>query len=483
MGFYESNRKNVEKLIKSGAFENKRIALWQIDGYNRDSISIFASHGIKPDAILSFDGRLYGKEIWGIPVFEPFSWTMSNKNDIIILMSKFEYSFHKNHLVNVVGFNPHYIYIDLKKHPYYFADLIKKKINRIQQRIKEKTANIIRNILLLKSWITGTAKLLKGCMVYNKIRNNCGGNANILFVNFAGLGDAYLLAIMFNAYKEAIGLKNYVFLTYSKASQKVISLIEKDAKILNISLKEKDVLERFINVIGCEKVKIKKMVCLPDYKNIYMRIAGEKYTLFDTFARYIYGLNDEEIKLTKPVFNEDKEYAFNLFKREHLTKGKTIILAPNANSEPPIAHHIWAKIARVFIQNGFDVVTMCHGNEVPIKYTDKIDFPLEKAWEVVDYAGYYIGIRCGFTDLISETKCKKIILYPQSPYVPPEYGLCKHMNGATIFEHTSFSRMNIGNNVLDIPIEYKYSARLERILLSYIIGDNKDNNEQYRLVY
>ena len=477
MSFYDNNRKNIERLIKLGAFDNKKIALWQIDGYSRDSISVFTSYGIKPDAILSFDGRLYEKKIWGIPVFEPFSWAITHKDDAVILMSSAEYSFHKNHLINAVGFKTYNIYINLRKHPCYFGAYIKTISNKIRYRIRESFIRINKSIFLFLRWIVGTVKLINGCRVYYKIRKEYGIDTEVLFVNFSGLGDAYLLSILFESYKEVAELTNYIFLTYSKSSGRIISLILKDAKIVNLSLKEKDVFERFFNVMLSEDDKMKKMVCLPDYKNIYTKKKKKKYTLFDTFARYIYGLNDNEIYLKRPVLTKNDEYAAKLFEKANLTKGNTIILAPNANSEPPVSYDIWGKIARLFIQAGFDVVSMCHGNEVPIKYTNKIDFPLEKAWEVVDYAGYYIGIRCGFTDLISETNCKKIILYPQSPFVPPEYLLCRHMNGATIFEHTSFANMNIGNNVLDIPIEYKYNTRLEKILLNYIMREKSRNDE------
>lgn len=470
MGFYENNRKNIEKLIQLGVFDNKRIALWQIDGYSRDSISVFTSYGIKPDAILSFDERLYGKKIWGIPVFEPFFWLMSNRNDVVILMSKFEYSFHKNHLINVVGISPKNIYINLRRKPVYSTYHLKKIIEKVKQKCRNTIKRIIRWFSLITSWIIGVTKLMRGCNVYKRIRLKCGRDTNLLFVNFAGLGDAYILAILFEAYKDKARLSNYVFLTYSQSSAKVISMILPSAKVNNITLKEKDYFERFISVMDLKELKVKKMVCLPEYKNIYMKIAGERFTLFDTFSRYIYGLDDSQIKTSIPVFSSDNVFSQRLFEEKHIRKGKTIILAPNANSEPPIDLGVWADIARLLINQGFDVVSMCHGNEIPIKYTESIDFPLEKAWEVVDYAGYYVGIRCGFTDLISETECKKIIIYPQSPYVPPEYWLCKHMNGATIYEYASFSRMGIGRNILDIPVEYKYCNRLEKMILMHING-------------
>ena len=43
-----------------------------------------------------------------------------------------------------------------------------------------------------------------------------------------------------------------------------------------------------------------------------------------------------------------------------------------------------------------------------------MEFPLEIANSVVEYAGYFIGLRSGLCDVISNSKSKKIIIYPKA---------------------------------------------------------------------
>ena len=62
------------------------------------------------------------------------------------------------------------------------------------------------------------------------------------------------------------------------------------------------------------------------------------------------------------------------------------------------------------IKLGVTVCTNCAGREKPIKGAKSFPFPLEKAEAVLDYAGYFLGLRSGFCDLICINKPLKLFL-------------------------------------------------------------------------
>ena len=121
------------------------------------------------------------------------------------------------------------------------------------------------------------------------------------------------------------------------------------------------------------------------------------------------------------------------------------------------------------------MATMCHPPEVPIKFTTPLDFPLTIANDILEYAGYFIGVRSGFCDIILNAACKKIILYPENIYglSHPFYKIpLSHINCHSIFEWASFKRMGIDTKVIEIRCNYHYTNRIGEMIKKALGEEN-----------
>ena len=146
-----------------------------------------------------------------------------------------------------------------------------------------------------------------------------------------------------------------------------------------------------------------------------------------------------------------------LFVEYKLIPHKTVVLSPYSNTLADLPEVFWTELADSLMKNGFCVVTNSSGiNEPPIKGTKGIFFSLEYAPQFIEHAGYFIGIRSGFCDVISGTSAKKMILYDKSNrfYMSSayEYFSLKTMQLSEEAEEFEFDHNNISNilqNVLE----------------------------------
>ena len=65
------------------------------------------------------------------------------------------------------------------------------------------------------------------------------------------------------------------------------------------------------------------------------------------------------------------------------------------------------------MKRGFYPVTNVGPNEKPIEGTIGIMIPFEEMIPFSELAGWVIGIRSGLTDILSSSKCRLTILYPE----------------------------------------------------------------------
>lgn len=98
-----------------------------------------------------------------------------------------------------------------------------------------------------------------------------------------------------------------------------------------------------------------------------------------------------------------------------IVKGKTVVLAPVAKSIPQISLLFWEVFACELKKRGFTVFTNVSGKERPIFGTDPLDCTIAEITSILDYAGYFVGLRSGICDVISSSDCRKMILFPKDP--------------------------------------------------------------------
>lgn len=151
---------------------------------------------------------------------------------------------------------------------------------------------------------------------------------------------------------------------------------------------------------------------------------------------------------------DSQDYVQELFKKNNLPEGNTVILLPYANTAPVIAVKFWEALTKGLKEKGFTVCTNSSGIHEPvISGSQKIFFDLRYGLEVVEKAGSIIGLRSGLCDVLSTAEAKKIILYPDRIYGPDSF-----MN------FYSLSRTGLSNDTIEILIDENDNKFVETVL-------------------
>lgn len=114
-----------------------------------------------------------------------------------------------------------------------------------------------------------------------------------------------------------------------------------------------------------------------------------------------------------PFFHDPEDMVNKIFTDHQLQYGKTVILAPYAKWPPKIIGGFWERMALELKQLGYTVCTNSVGeSEPPVEGTVAVEFSYEISVPFVEKAGYIIGLRSGFLDIIESAAAKKVALYP-----------------------------------------------------------------------
>ena len=137
----------------------------------------------------------------------------------------------------------------------------------------------------------------------------------------------------------------------------------------------------------------------------------KKITFYECYKYMVFG---EATNFINQSMESQKENVTSYCKRNGIVKGKTVILAPYNKSIPDISPVLWEALARELQTLGYTVITNSAKDlERPVYRTRAVGIPLETINEVVEYAGYFIGVRSGLCDVISGCNAKKIVIFPK----------------------------------------------------------------------
>jgi ADP-heptose:LPS heptosyltransferase len=161
-------------------------------------------------------------------------------------------------------------------------------------------------------------------------------------------------------------------------------------------------------------------------------------TFRDSFIKYVFHFS-EDVEPIYPVFPKRKEQVLEQFKKYGLKPGKTVVISPYAGHFiAQISEAHWNKLILELEAKGFTVCTNCGGQEeLPLPRTQAPFIELQDCVEFVEAAGYFIGVRSGFCDLICMANCKKIVIY--------ETGA-----PAASIDYFGFKSMGIGENIVEL---------------------------------
>lgn len=249
-------------------------------------------------------------------------------------------------------------------------------------------------------------RILEGKRVYEEIRASYPKET--IFVRpWQGTGDIYLLGAYMDEMLENNRVDKYVLTVTTTSIKKTIELFG----VNTILCMQEDAFKmlQFGRLMGFEELGI---VSLNDNlgQRDLIRIRGYKgldsHTLFQKLVF--------RCKERVTDFHFYQENSDEIFERNGLPKGRTILLSPYAITIDEIPMERWEKMAEKLLQKGLTVCTNVGSDkEAPIKGTQGIFIPYKQVVDFVEKAGGFIGLRNGLCDIVSSSHARLAAIYPK----------------------------------------------------------------------
>lgn len=277
-----------------------------------------------------------------------------------------------------------------------------------------KIKNRIKHNSLYAIWNHFKNDILSGFKEYQTNMFQFGENT-YLEVGASGTGDVFISGLY---YKKYLALnnreENAIYVLPGKSCCKTIELFDVSHTV-QVDREAWMSLLHLYRFMGEKCVRIDVL-----YYHIFTIYTGcltwlESYKGWNLYS-LIHAVHFSQIPITeiqKPIFSKDQTKLERIFDENKLIPGKTVILAPYAKWPPKISMLFWENLTQRLISKGFTVCTNSIGSEEPaIVGSTPIFYPYELSVPFVEKAGYIVGLRSGFLDIIESAKCKKVALYP-----------------------------------------------------------------------
>lgn len=411
--------KKIKKLYSKDTFKDKRVVIFGAAAVAKVIKNSLLEYGIKVNGIIDNDMKKIGKECLGLEVKKPDELLRVDISNVVIII----YSvFHKDMEYQLL------------------------KLGFQKQQILNVSSKYFLSDESLRYYLNYSLNILLGNKYYKQIKKKYPENRSIFICPYTGTGDVYLIGLYFYQYLKMENINNYVFIVVNNACKRVAQIF----KIKNIEVMAPKVVGKIIGARLFTE-KLNSITILNDswasvYTNTIQWIRGYKGLNFNKmFRNFVFGFSDDVV-YKKPEYETDQKEVHKFFTDYNLLPEKTVVLSPYSNTLFELPEQIWEEITLLFQNKGFTVCTnSCGAKEPPIKGTIPVFFPLTHAKLILDMAGFFIGVRSGLCDVISDSSCKKVIFYEKDGF----------FYQSSTFEYFSLRKMNLCNDALEI--EYKYS--------------------------
>lgn len=431
MGYIEEQ---IAELYHRGDLPDKNVVLFNCTHESRLIACALINRGITPKGLITPDKKVkkeYGS-IWGIHVYTANEFYEEFKHDASVVIHDWDFfkwrdwfegkGYYKGHKLTVID-PPQ----DLLKHQW-----VRRKFPRLNGSVEKWDA-------VQKLWL--------GYRTYRRLCKKYGGQTPIYVYDYDGLGDAYVFGALIKA-----ELGDDVVITVRKASLKEVLDIFELHRVEVLTEEESRALYKLMSM--CRRpLHLHPMTPVPQsfHTDILWCLYGVKLNMLDFYKVYLHLPLGGAVKLKtpSPVTNDeiDKQPRY-----DEISEGNTVILSPFSNSLVSFSVEFWKQLVKSIRELGFKIVVNSVGDEYLFPDTTALDYPLKDAPNVVERAGYFIGVRSGFCDLVSFTDAQKLVITPKMEVV--------NFNGH-IFDAFSFEGMQIGRNIIEF--EWKYDCYDELI--------------------
>jgi len=376
---------NLDTLLQKNILKDKFITIF---GANAPATTIFnylEKHDISVSAVVDNNDQLVDKNFMGLKVTSPEYVLKAYKEEAIILIASKYYEEMKLQLEGM-GYeeNRHLL-----------------KVLNLNENIKFDTS--------VETFQHHREKVQQGLLVYKEIRKK-HGECILIMCPVRPTGDVYMICSYLNAYHNKFKNNKIVFTVIGNVCESVANLFN-ISNIEKLTGEQSDYLAAYAHFLP-DKIK----VINPYTSHLELFDNMDGFNGIDFLDNIKYGLlgltnNDGIVRPREHVHN--KEVVCKLFEDYGLEDNNTVILAPYAHSIPQIKWDIWEKLTYELIAKNYVVVTNCgNESEKPIKGTKPIYFSFQDAVAVTEKAGFLIAYRSGFCEIIAQSNCKKVVIYP-----------------------------------------------------------------------
>lgn len=362
-----------------------RIVMYGCTIYSRNIHNELLRQNINLSAIVDNDLNKVGGKFLGVDVYKPSEYLQPCDLDTIIIVC----SIHEKDMVQ-----------SLENMGYSKGNILCIPVEA-EQLTTDSLAGLEANINLIK----------KGYDLYSEIVSKYSKDVKLIVAPKAS-GDIFIACFFIEEWCKKHQIKDYVLLGMGKNLLDVTELFN-IKNIIVLSEEEKTSLASAYMYFG-NKMHIK---FLSEWelriRNSYFPVGKSSGLFINKFKYETFDLEDYA-EIRKPIFNAEVDIS-----KYDLEKGKTVIIAPYAYSSPSavIQSETLEKLVNRLKSCGFKVFTVGYGDREPaITNTKLIKFDYKDSLEILEYAGYFIGVRSGLCDITYSAKCKKIIIYGNGKY-------------------------------------------------------------------
>lgn len=252
---------------------------------------------------------------------------------------------------------------------------------------------------------------IRGYRIIKKLHKLYGKETHIIFMRGA-TGDTYIQMMFLDEYIKQKGVEKYILIGDAKGV-KGLRRVFCIPRYLEYPTPIADCIEKAVLFFNGNELNVRMFFNWSYGMNIFNRCRirmTEKFTFLDTYKYFALEL-EGDINYRVPVFSDNSERDEFRWIKQGIVKGKTVIISPDANSVTHLPVWFWNVIIKELQKWDYIVLVNCdYQNDY--RAAD-IFFSYEDSVPLLNYAGFFLGIRSGLCDIISTSGCKKVILYPE----------------------------------------------------------------------
>lgn len=257
------------------------------------------------------------------------------------------------------------------------------------------------------------AKVRYGIKLLRQIRALYGETAHVFLVRGA-TGDVYLVNCLIKKYCYLHKIDKYVMVGDGKGLREVSNLFFED-HIYALPRWKASCLQSVYKLCGEQPLNMTDLFMWQHslYFNRCRLRMEERFNFMDTYQWYVFGFSEIQ-KLSYPPVLSVHESDIQRWNLNGISKGRTVVISPHAYSVECLDQAFWRLVVNKLKNKGYNVVFSINTNKETCPFPGEHCYfaNYEEIVPMLNYAGFFIAVRSGLCDIVSQSSCKMVILYP-----------------------------------------------------------------------